>query len=64
MRRGGLPAVLAVVLEVLLPGIEAKILFSTTPANPANLLKEAFPVGNGQLGGMHVAPLCTTRAKI
>lgn len=52
MRVGGaVPVALAVTLSVLLPGVQAKVIFSTSPANAANLLREAFPVGNGQLGG-------------
>jgi hypothetical protein len=49
---GAVPLALAVVLTVHLPGVEAKVLFSTSPATGARLLQEAFLVGNGRLGGM------------
>jgi hypothetical protein len=40
------------VLVGLQSGTEAKVLFSTSPASPNNLLQEGFLIGNGRLGGM------------
>jgi hypothetical protein len=42
---------LVVVLAALQSGAQAKILFSTSPASPSNLLQEGFLIGNGRLGG-------------
>lgn len=52
---GGLGDILAVTLVVVLAalqsGAQAKVLFSTSPASPSNLLQEGFLIGNGRLGG-------------
>ena len=47
-----LAVALGVVLLGLQSGIQAKVLFSTSPASQYNLLQEGFLIGNGRLGGM------------
>lgn len=49
---GGILAVALGVLAGLQSRTEAKVLFSTSPASPNNLLQEGFLIGNGRLGGM------------
>lgn len=49
---GDFLAVALSVLAGLQSRTEAKVLFSTSPASPNNLLQEGFLIGNGRLGGM------------
>jgi hypothetical protein len=48
---GAVAAALVVTLSGLLPRVHGKLIFSTSPATAQNLMQEAFPVGNGKLGG-------------
>jgi hypothetical protein len=57
MRVIGVAPVAALLLSGLHHGVVAKVIFSTSPANPVNLMQEAFPVGNGRLGGMCIHQL-------
>lgn len=43
---------LAVALTIQVLETQARVIFSSSPATGANLLSEAFLVGNGKLGGI------------
>jgi alpha-L-fucosidase 2 len=45
-----IPSGLVVIASCLL-GVEAKQLWAKQPADPANIIMSAYPIGNGKLGG-------------
>lgn len=54
-----LPTLLLMLL-LLSPGattVNAKALWASTPATFADVIRQAYPVGNGKLGGESVFPL-------
>ena len=48
----------ALSILTLTPAIKAKLLWSTTPANSSDVIRTAYPLGNGNLGALlHGEPL-------
>jgi len=46
-------AALVAAMSLIDFGAEAKTIWSLRPVSSAQIIRESFPVGNGQLGGMH-----------
>jgi hypothetical protein len=50
------PVTLATVVIAFLGAVDAKLIWSRTPASGGRLMRDAYPLGNGRMGAMPFGP--------